>query len=494
MTDYRLDDLGWYQFERLCQTLLRVTHGARLETWGGLRDLGRDAYASGSLRFPDPKVEHDGPFVFQAKFVEQANAAGARPSRPLLNGIDAECERIEERLSEGIWEEPAVFALMTNVALTPARRRDVRQRLSDALPDSEIVLIGGKELSSMLDDQPKVRAAYPQVLGLRDLEVLIGRATSADVRNRSTFMLSSAERLARVFVPTRAYALANENLNKHGFCVLTGPPEMGKTATARIIALSRFTDGWEAFECRKPDDLFKVYERSNQQVFLADDAFGSTEYRPEIAAEWAADLDRVVELADGNHHVLWTSRPTPLKEGLRQLHIQGSARGFPAPAEVQVDSGRLSVQEKAQILYRHAKAAELGVEATAIVREHASDIVRSPNFTPLRIERFVSEHLPDIVAAHEDSRSDLVERAVDDGLQRPTRAMQTSFEALNEEQRAALFAMLSVSQGQADLDFIHERVEHLLGRPPVLGTPKNVELLDEHFLRLTEGARHDLPF
>jgi hypothetical protein len=250
------------------------------------------------------------------------------------------------------------------------------------------------------------------------------------------------------------------------------------------MALSRFTDGWEAFECRKPDDLFRVYDRNTRQVFLADDAFGSTEYRPEIAAEWAADLDRVVDLADSDHHVVWTSRPTPLKEGLRQLHIQGSARGFPSPAEVQVDASRLTLQEKSQILYRHAKAATLGEEATSIVREQAAVIVRSPHFTPLRIERFVNEHLKAIGQAPASQRAHLVQQAVEDGLQRPTQAMRISFEALQNESRAVLFAMLSLSQGEADLAFIHDQVERFLGRAPVLAIPNMVELLDEHFVRL----------
>jgi hypothetical protein len=47
MTDYRLDDLGWYEFERLCQALLKAAYGTAIEAWGGSGDLGRDAYAAG---------------------------------------------------------------------------------------------------------------------------------------------------------------------------------------------------------------------------------------------------------------------------------------------------------------------------------------------------------------------------------------------------------------------------------------------------------------
>jgi MoxR-like ATPase len=41
-----------------------------------------------------------------------------------------------------------------------------------------------------------------------------------------------------VFVPTRAYRRALTVLDVHRFAVLTGPPAMGKTAIARIIAFA----------------------------------------------------------------------------------------------------------------------------------------------------------------------------------------------------------------------------------------------------------------
>src|SRR5205823_3178464 len=106
---YNLDALGWYQFERLVQALLRAAYGANLEAWGGTADLGRDAYAEGSLRFPDPNHESLGPFVFQAKFVAAANAPGGDPSRALLKAVRAERDRIGERLQRGQWQPPRVY-------------------------------------------------------------------------------------------------------------------------------------------------------------------------------------------------------------------------------------------------------------------------------------------------------------------------------------------------------------------------------------------------
>ena len=141
----------------------------------------------------------------------------------------------------------------------------------------------------MLDLSDSIRLSYPQLLGLRDLKQLISNSVHADVLARSQLAYELARELAAVYVPTAAHTRALNQLDGHGFVVLTGPPEMGKTTTARMIALGRLSGGWEAHECVNPTDFFRLYDPSLPQVFVADDAFGSTEYKPDLAYEWARD-------------------------------------------------------------------------------------------------------------------------------------------------------------------------------------------------------------
>ena len=60
---------------------------------------------------------------------------------------------------------------------------------------------------------------------------------------------------------------------------------------------------------------------------------------------------------------MWTSRPAPLRAGLRRLHRERGGERFPNPAAVQVDASALGVEEKTLILYRHARAAGLAARA-----------------------------------------------------------------------------------------------------------------------------------
>jgi len=52
MIRYRLDDLGWYQFEWLVQAVLKDHLGIGIESWGGHGDHGRDAWCMDPLHFP----------------------------------------------------------------------------------------------------------------------------------------------------------------------------------------------------------------------------------------------------------------------------------------------------------------------------------------------------------------------------------------------------------------------------------------------------------
>src|SRR2546430_15398247 len=112
MIRYRLDDLGWYQFEWLVQALLKDRLGIGVESWGGRGDHGRDAWCSGPLTFPDKQVLTNGPFLFQVKFIENANAAGAKPSPRLIASVKAGVMRVSKRKNTSKLGER--YILLTN--------------------------------------------------------------------------------------------------------------------------------------------------------------------------------------------------------------------------------------------------------------------------------------------------------------------------------------------------------------------------------------------
>jgi hypothetical protein len=224
-------------------------------------------------------------------------------------------------------------------------------------------------------------------------------------------------------------------------------------------------------------------------VFIADDAFGSTEYRPDAAERWALELDRVLRAMDYRHWLVWTSRPAPLKAGLARIHREHGTERFRQPAEVRVDASDLDLEEKASILFRHARSRPLTARGVELVRTHGWGVVDHPHFTPERIRRFVAHRLPALEGADAPvARADVGE-AVSAEIREPTDAMATSLAALPPDYRALLVALLDAPPGPvAERDVAAAARRH--GDEGLRRRLADViDRLTDHFLRLVPPQR-----
>lgn len=447
---YRFDELGSLQFARVCSLLLDPDLD-----WDD-REHGRVALAMDGLRPPGGDAALEAPTLVVIAWLPAGKAAPV-----VLRGLVA-----EELERESSTRARSVL-LLTNVVTDDTTE----------LAPVPMAAVGPEQIGALVDSSSELRLTLPFVLGIRELGGLIAPELAA----RSTVDLAALAALARVFVPTRAYARAIEVLLTRRLAVLTGPPEMGKTAIARMVALARLTDGWEAHECIRPEQLWAAFDRDRSQVFVADDAFGSTEYRPEAAERWAFELDRVLRAMDDRHWLIWTSRPMPFAAGLRRIQREHGLERFPQPAEVQVDAAALGVDEKALILFRHSQAAALAPSAVELVRAHGWGIVSHAHFTPERIRRFVRDRLPELAAA--DATEDELAASVNDEIREPTIAMSTSYAALAPEHRIVLLALLDVPPGpvpERELSAAMRRhAESGFMHPPA----ELIDRLTDHFLR-----------
>jgi hypothetical protein len=432
-----LDELGWLQFERLCELVLEADAGVDPAVWEGSADGQRRTVWDARLPLGERMLEP--PVLIRCEWVR--------------DGDTARLEALADPEKLCLWQPARPRSVVTFVNRGPV----------GPLPVDHVVY-GENELLEAVRRLPDLRLRLPSVLALDTVE------PDAEALARSTADVEAMRALARVFVPTPAWRQAVGVLQDHHFLVLTGPPEMGKTAIARMLGLARLSQGWEVHECTRPEQVFERYDAARPQLFIADDAFGSTEYRPDAAERWAAELDMILRSCDERHWLVWTSRPAPLRAGLRRLHRERGAERFPQPGAVQVDASALGPEEKTLILFRHARSASLSDEARRFLREQGRAIVEHEHFTPERIRRFIARGAP----------AGEVERQ----LSEPTEAMQTSLAALTPELRELLVAMLDTPPGPtAERD-----LADALRRHSSNGLPKApcelVDRLTDHFLRV----------
>lgn len=452
---YALDRLGWLQFEQLCARLLELEAGIPRLAWAGGADRCRRVLSGEPVGRPLIDASLPPPVLVQCAWI-----------RPQSRQSPAFAP---ERLARDHPEDVAVagsYLLLCNYKLEP---RDLPAALrEDRLPAA---VLGPEELGGRIDSRPELRLAMPSVLGLGALDDLIEPAVAV----RSSLDRRAARDLAEVFVPTRAHERALAVLGAHRFAVLTGPPEMGKTAIARMIALAKLTAGWEGHECTSPDDVWAAFDPARAQVFVADDAFGSTEYRADAAERWARAMERLLRSLDDRHWLIWTSRPAPLHAALRRLHRERGAERFPSPARVLVDASDLDLAEKTLILFRHAKAAPLPELVRAALRRLGPGIVAEPHFTPERIRR--------LVLALRRGEADVTAAATAE-LSTATEAMAASFDALSAEHRDLLVALLDAPPAPvSERDLVMALRRHhdgALSRQPA----ELVDRLADHFLRV----------
>ncbi len=459
--DYAFHRLGFLQFEQLCELLLELEGGVSAGAWVGEADRCRSVLSGTPLAPPLTGSIMPPPVLLQCAWIRSADWAD------LLDAVRALVARRPEDFSAA-----ASFVLLTNLDVPAWLERAVARLVG---PDEvRVGVLGAGELGARVDGRVELRRTMPSLLGLRDLDPLI----EPEVAGRSSLDRDAAQELATVFVPTKAYRRALQVLAHHRFAVLTGPPEMGKTAIAHMIGLAQMTAGWEAHECVRPDHVWRAFDAERTQLFIADDAFGSTEYRPDAADRWAREMERILQALDDRHWLIWTSRPAPLRTGLSRLHRERGAERFPAPGEVLVDAGQLDPAEKTLIVFRHAKAAEFPDATRAAIRARGPEIVAHRHFTPERIRRLVAG-----VKMLSPGSVDLA-RIVGSELANSTEAMATSFAALSVEHRDLLVSMLDTPPGPVtERELTHALRRHHAGalpHPPA----ELVDRLADHFLRV----------
>jgi hypothetical protein len=452
MLRYRLDDLGWYQFECMVQALLKAKLGMGIESWAGRGDHGRDAFFKGPLEFPVHGHLQEGPFIFQVKFVEEANASGSNPRPRILSAVKSEIKRIKKRRS--LNDKKYTFSLFTNAFLTPELREELIKILNGNFPLINVVLMGGQDVCDILDNSPSIRVSFPQILSLRDLDSLLNDVIAKPIIERSRGMIEEAREVSLIFYPTNAYSETIKKLTLHNFAVLEGPPEVGKTAIARMIGLSRLSIGWDAHECLLPNDFFQLFSNERHQIFIADDAFGSTEYDPARTNEWSHNLDRILRRLDHNHWLIWTARNHILEIALQSMRLQGKGETFPEPGSIIIDAGSLTKTEKAMILYRHAKAAGFENDARNLLKIYAETIISNTYFTPERIRRFVKYSFPNLIADFKSGKltPENLTQSVRKEIMEPTKSLKQAFDCLPEGHKKLLVSRLDLDQSKSFSD------------------------------------------
>jgi len=425
---YRLNTLGWYNFEKLVQTLLKVIIGPGVSSFGGSKDKGRDATFHGEANYPNEKTRWSGDWIFQVKFIDYEEVCSNDAQNRLKNELKNEIHKILYKYSF----KPDNYILLTNISISGDNKDKIIEEVKKSFKQKiNIAIVDGDEICEYLDIKPDIRKSFPQLLGISDLE----RIVNHEIYQRSLAYFKKWESSISKFVETDSYFKSLSILKKSHFVLIDGPPEVGKSLISAICSIVYSVDGFEVYDISNPDDFFKLHNPDAHQFFIADDVVGSISYDPGLGDKWSRDFSKVLVFLNKDHKLIWTARKYILQEALHESRIGEINREFPGISEVTVEVKEISTVQKAEILYKHAKYENLNKNQIYNIKKYARKIIFHDNFTPERIRQLIN----DIIKPHQES---IIWDEIDIFLKNPGIHWEKAYSKLNDSEKVCLNSML----------------------------------------------------
>ena len=216
---------------------------------------------------------------------------------------------------------------------------------------------------------------------VRILDRILGNAT----QTRSDIRIEELLEKAKLYVPHQQLIKAEEVLSREHCLIISGPPGIGKTTMAEMLALKFIEVGFQVLFVASVDELEAKYNSDAKQVFVYDDFLGRANFReaPDASAqERLFTIMRHISRRPNKHFIL-TTREYLYREAHAANDRLAASRAHLIKCLLDVEG--YSTENRAKILYNHLYWAP-GISSDSLA-EFVSvkgywDVIRHPNFNP----------------------------------------------------------------------------------------------------------------
>lgn len=375
MIKYDLHLLGWYDFQRLCLTIVQEILGQTVMVFLDSNDAGKDGAFSGIWKQKDGE-DLTGNFVIQCKFTNKAD------KNLRLSDLNDEFSKIEKLVSE---KKCDCYILMTNAGVSGRFEAAFNKKLL-SIGVKACRVFGSNWIYAQIHKSNRLRTLVPRIYGLGDLSQILDERAYSQARQ---LLLSMRDDLSKIVITT-AYYKAARALSDHGFVLIIGEPAAGKTTIASLLAMAAL-DQWKLFTLKldTPDLIIEHWNSDDpNQFFWIDDAFGVTQYESDLVNNWNHILPQVKAMLKQGIKIVMTSRDyiynrarNDLKEGAFPLFNE---------SQVVIDLHQLTMHEKEQILYNHLKLGRQLKQFLTEIKPFLRDIANNNRFIPETARRLAN--------------------------------------------------------------------------------------------------------
>jgi DNA polymerase III delta prime subunit len=280
---------------------------------------------------------------------------------------------------------PDRYILATSRGLTPPNKKALAAEIGPALR-AQGDIYGAGELNALLRKFPDIEKAHIKLWlsGTAMLErVLRGAAHTFTELTKSEI-----EAKVKVYAHNPSFPAAQTTLESQHVLIVSGPPGVGKTTLAEMLAYTYLAEGWELVAIRALDDGFGTISDAKKQVFLFDDFLGKIALDEKALAAKDSDLARFMRRVrtSPNARFILTTRAYIFEEARRASeHLSDQRLDV---SRYLLDVGVYTRRIRARILYNHLIVAGTPTPLVHALIESGTvkSIVDHRNYNPRVIE------------------------------------------------------------------------------------------------------------
>ena len=410
--NYDFGNLSPIEFEALIADLMSAELGVHFETFSEGADGGIDA------RYSTAK----GNLILQAKHYKGSTWSDLKSS------ATKESPKIRAL-------KPIKYYFVTSQKLTPTRKDDLKKHLNHSSVTVSNIL-GRAELNALLQKHDDVERRNIK-LWLSSTSVL-QRLLNNDIAVFTEATKVGIERILKVFVANPSLPKAAKILEKQHCLIVSGPPGVGKTTLAQVLAAEYCEDGWELVAISSIEEGNRAFHPEKRQVFIFDDFLGKIKLDDQSLAKDDAKITTFMKLVSGRDtkrfilttrkYILQSART--VSEALDDDHVELT--------EMVLDLSVYTREIKARILYNHLYHSSLkGNAIDALLKGNTvTRIVDHPHYMP-RIVEWMTDHLQ-----FRDAKPSEYPKSFLQALDNPEKIWKKPFNNhISSEARVLLFCM-----------------------------------------------------
>ncbi len=428
---FNMRNLNWQEFESLAKDVCNSMLNEEFTRYKVGKDGGIDL-----------KSHKDGIIVQCKHYADYSN---------FIRTLRKEVKNVRNLSGEGILKEYFVF---TSLELSKVNRKEIFELFNNYMENEDKNIIDGTNIDDFLSNSDKkeiLRKHYKLWLTSTSMiDVIRGNLNSNYINN----IHRDIEENGKLFVETSRFHQAFKTLLANRAVLITGGPGVGKSITSKmLVSYLLYKDKDFEIIHISSNSVDKIVEyincsKNTKQIIYMDDFLGRTYLNFDMnKVNPLTELFKIIE-ANSNKMIIINSRITILKDVIKTGNYDFNDKINHYFDNVVIDMSKISVIEKAKILYNHLFHKQVPWEhySSIVSVKGYNKIISHPKYNPRIIEHVTKPY------NYQDIQADDYYNYIIRSLNNPHLIWKEEFSSYSDDDLVFCQLLYSLSESSIALD------------------------------------------